>query len=190
VQRYITKDFVAAMLGVEIRRVEQLEADKSDPLPVAIRNKGKANQYDIGAVLKWQNRQLLAGVSENPDGTIYDFQKERARLTHEQADKVELENTQLRGELLPVGLLEQVLIESYTNLRAHLLAAPANHAVLLYDCDNVDELRARFSEIVEKLLNELAVDELSKAALARIEGTAESADNTEATTKVKRRAVG
>jgi len=190
IQKYITKDFVAAMLAVEPRRVEQLEADKKDPLPIAIRNRGKPNQYDIAAVHAWDIRRAFAGVSENPDGTVYDFAKERARLTHEQADKVELENAQLRGELLPAALLEQVLVESYANIRAHLLAAPTNHAVLLFECETPDELRARFSEVVEKLLNELSVDELSAAAIARIDCAAQSAEDTQAAPKAKRRSVG
>lgn len=177
-QQFITKAQVAAMFGVDVRSVTTWQNDQTDPLPVAVQGgRGKPHKYDIAQVHSWGVRRTLSDLAGTEDGQVYDFQKERARLTHEQADKVALENAQLRGELIASDVLRQTLVESYASIRAHLLAAPSNHALQLFEAEDLDELRTRLTGIMETLLQELAVNELSADAVSRIEGAAESAAN-------------
>ena len=180
-QAFVSKSQVAAMFGVDARTVTTWQQDRVDPLPVAVQGKrGQAHKYDLCAIHAWGVRRALDSLVENADGTIYNYEKERARLTYEQADKAALENAQMRGNLIAAEVLGQTLVESYANIRAHLLAAPSNHAPFLFDADTVDELRNRLAGVVQDLLLELAVDQLSADAVARIEDAAESAANPEA----------
>ncbi|WP_211160133.1 terminase small subunit [Aromatoleum aromaticum] len=54
-------------------------------------------------------REIAAGRATNGD---LDLAGERARLAKEQADKVAMQNAVTRGELAPVGLIEEVLAKA------------------------------------------------------------------------------
>jgi len=125
--KLIGRQQVRAMLGgVDDRTIARWQQRANDPLPVASR--GRPIQYDIGDVHKWGVRQRLADMTVADDGTVYDIDAERGRLTHHQANKTALEEQALAGVLIRADLVEQQWSAIAAGLRAHLLALPVRLA--------------------------------------------------------------
>jgi phage terminase Nu1 subunit (DNA packaging protein) len=105
-QKFVTKAIVASAFGVDLRTITCHQDQGVDPLPIAVKGRpGVPHKYDIEAVFGWGFRRKLDDLEIDKDGKAYVYETERARLTHEQADKVTLENSQLRGELIPRELV-------------------------------------------------------------------------------------
>lgn len=160
-QQFVTKAVVAAALDVDARTVSRYQGQSTDPLPVAVVGKrGTPHQYDIGAVVKWAIRQKLDELQAGQNGQVIDFNKERARLTQQQADKVTLENAQLRATLLPIEMVVSTWSEMIANARARLLGLPTKIAPAVTDCEDIAENRAILTEAISEALQELADDGL------------------------------
>lgn len=181
-QHYITKGLVSIMLCVDPRQVERYEKQELDPLPVAIKGgNGKPHQYDLAAVHAWSIRKHLADISGVQAGVIYNFEEERARLTHEQADKVTLENAQLRGELIPREVVEATWTEMTAHMRGRLLGMPTKLAPAVQASEDLAEIRAVLTDGVHEALKELSTDGLPKDARARVEYVSKNINQAEAT---------
>ena len=70
-------------------------------------------------------RETAAGRVQS-DGSSLDLSAERARLAAAQADKVEMENQLLRGEIVRVETLEAVLAQTGGKIKAQLEALPGS----------------------------------------------------------------
>lgn len=68
-------------------------------------------------------RDVAAGRSQSGEGGL-NLSDERARLAAAQADKVEMENEVMRGELAPVSVLERVLSHAANKVVALLDTLP------------------------------------------------------------------
>lgn len=68
-------------------------------------------------------RETAAGRSQSGESEL-NLNDERARLAAAQADKVEMENQVMRGELAPVATLEAVLVRAGGKIAAQLDAIP------------------------------------------------------------------
>ena len=90
-------------------RISTVAFDKWDVPQVA--KIGRQAFYTVDDVVKNRvdNAAPKESKSTNPDAIDYD--KERARLTKEQADAQELKNAVMRRELAPIELLEFALAE-------------------------------------------------------------------------------
>ena len=114
---------VAYLLGVTTRTIQAWGKRQSDPLPAAERTiRGQAKTYDPQAAVRWYLRNELAKLG--PDGEVLDLNAERARLAKQQADKVEMENRRLRGELVPVAVVRRYLEKILAAFRSRVLAIP------------------------------------------------------------------
>lgn len=69
-------------------------------------------------------RDAAAGRNRDPESKGLDPAEEKARLNAAQADKVEMENAERRGELAPVSVLEEVLVRAGTKVAATFDAIP------------------------------------------------------------------
>ena len=168
-QHYVTKGVVSIMLNVDSRTIERWEKHDGDPLPVAIKGGGgHPHQYDLAAIHSWSVRQHLADIQANDDGELYDYETERARLTHEQADKVELEVEQLRGELLRTSTVLLTWQELTANMRAKLLSLPTKAAHAVQGAEDLAGIRDTLTTVVHEALNEIASDGLPEDARNRI----------------------
>ena len=169
-QALVTKPAVALMFGVDERTVVRWQKDKTDPLPVAVRgSRGVPHQYDLAALLSWDRRRHMA---ETGDGQVYDFQKEKARLTHSQAEKAALEVAQIRGELIPAEIVAETWTESIINMRSRILGMPAKVAPQVQAAESLDEVREILTVAAYEALNEIATDDLTDEQIARIESSA------------------
>ena len=170
----ISKTMVARMFGVTTKSISRWQAREKDPLPIAIKGaRGVANQYDIAAVNDWGIRQALEKPRSMYAGRAYDYQKERARLTHQQAERAELENAITRGELIPASLVEETWTSDVLRMRARLLALPSKIAPTLSGLDTYSEVFEIIRAACYEAMEELSTDGLSEEQLNRIEAASE-----------------
>tara|TARA_R100000951_G_scaffold40964_1_gene34695 strand:- start:366 stop:941 length:576 start_codon:yes stop_codon:yes gene_type:complete len=104
---------------------------------------------------------VLYGASRSED---LDYQEERARLTHHQANKTELEEQVLRGELIPSSEIESLLSNIFTAFRAKLLGLPVKASpqlVIMADVVDAENLLRKF---IYEALEELSSYDLSEIA--------------------------
>lgn len=123
----ITKMQVVYLLGVEERTVTGWENRAEDPMPVAVRGKGRGtpNAYDPKEVLDWRVRQAVRQLAPaGSDGEILDANAEKARLNKEQADAAAIKNAVTRREIAPVALLEKAAADMAGQVAAILDSLP------------------------------------------------------------------
>ena len=167
-ENLINTNLVACMLGVTTKTIARWLKLKEDPLPVAIKGgKGQAHQFDIATVHQWGIRQYTKGA--NPNGEVYDYLHERARLTHLQADKAELENQVTRGELIPAPVVGAVWTQVILNARARILAMPTRIAHAVVAVDTVPEAHEIVRSACYEALTELANNEFESTSRSGIE---------------------
>lgn len=108
-------------------------------------------------------------------GEAFDGTKERARLTHHQANIAELDEDQKRGELVERTAVVIEVSEAVANMRAKLLNLPHKVASVVVAMDDLHEVKAILESAVHEslteLYNEYAGDENDSAG---IEATTEA----------------
>ena len=175
----ISKTMVAQMFGVTTKSISRWQSREKDPLPIAIKGaRGVANQYDIAAVNDWGVRRALEKPRSMYAGGAYDSQKERARLTYQQAERAQLENAVTRGELIPASLVEETWTDHVLRMRARLLSMPSRVAHQVQAAESFDEMRKIIATVAHEALAELKTEGLTSAQLARIESAAANAKPT------------
>ncbi|MGL5935490.1 MAG: hypothetical protein ACRCZI_07695, partial [Cetobacterium sp.] len=105
---------------------------------------------------QWLKRRHLRGLGIDQDGKRYDFDSERARLTHHQANKVALEERTLSGELIHSSTVAQVWGVMASNFRARMLALPSKAAPLAVGNGDVTAIEKIVMDLVKEALTELA----------------------------------
>lgn len=150
----LTQAVAAALLGVTARRLRQL-CNEPDPPP-----KNGDGQFDAVQFGAWLRVRAQAAVHQGPAGETYNYERERARLTKEQADKTELENGLLRAEIVRTELIEEHWSAMCANFRARLVALPNKLATLVADI----AARRKFMTTAQTLVHE-ALGEVEQDAL-------------------------
>ena len=87
-----------------------------------------------------------------------DIADQKTRLTKAQADKAELEVSELEAELIPAIKVQETWIEYISNVRAKLLALPSRVAHQVIIVDKYADAESIIKEYVHEALEEL-VDE-------------------------------
>lgn len=161
-QTYITRADLANAMGVDERQLGRWHKDPDNPLPLAIRGRGRGNpsQYDLAQVFEWFRRRVTADMVETPDGKVYDYGQERARLTHEQADKTALEVKELRRELVRVSVVRAAGQSMVAAFRARVLSLPSRLAQVALDATDLAEMQEEATTLVHEALDELSDDGL------------------------------
>ena len=149
---------------------------QSDGMPVAARFRGaRGNQYDVEECTAWRSGRRLTGhrhakVSHAPDGELsqdLDYNQERARLTHHQANIAELDAEARRGNLWPVETVAHMFQQIVGNARARLLAIPGKLRNRVPDMP--PRAHALVEDLIREALDELAADQLSDDARRALE---------------------
>ncbi len=111
-------------------------------------------------------REVAAGRKSDNVNTEYDLMEERARLSHHQANKTELEEGILRGELIEVESVINRWSAMISVFRSRLLSLPSKAAQVVSSVSDVHKNQETLSEYVYEALNELAgnglADEINK----------------------------
>lgn len=166
-------------------------------LPVLHRGgHGSPNQYDTEQVIGWMIQREIGKLSVHDDGTVYNFEAEKARLTHEQAEKVAMENSVRRGELVDTGLVAGWWASIITNAKQRLLAIPTKAAPLVLGRSSMPEVRDQLETLINEVLLELSTtDPLASSsgdegveAAAKADSESVGGPEAEAKPRSKRRA--
>ncbi|MFE8033835.1 hypothetical protein [Thiohalocapsa marina] len=172
----ISQLLAAQLAGVTDRRMRQIEHEQDPPPRLA------DGTYDAAAFGRWLKRRWERDIGIGDDGQVYDYERERARLTKAQADRTELEAAELRGEMARA----EDVIEAWGRMlgaaRARLLSMPAKVAPRVRAATS-DQIASGLIEAeVLEALEELSSDGLPdrtrsrRARLARDSSTAPEAD--------------
>lgn len=148
----LSKAQAAALAGVGVRRLDQL-AHEDDP-PV----RSSDGTYPPKEFGDWLRRRQLESLGVAQDGTVYDYDAERARLTHHQANIAALDEAKRRGELIPAEDVAREWADMVGRCRSKLLALPARLAARVMTCTTVREAEDFARGEVHAVLDELATE--------------------------------
>lgn len=157
----LTQEQAAELAGLTVRHLRRLERE-SNPPPRESSGGYPASEY--GA---WLKSRALSGVTIGDDGTVYNYEAERARLTHEQANKAELEVAELRGELVRSSEVGPYWADMVASMRSKLIGTPPNIAALIADPVARAKVQAQAESLVYQALAEIEKDGLPSAARER-----------------------
>jgi len=130
-------------------------------------------------------RAMAAGwKGEDEDGEVLDLTAERARKAKEEADRLEMQNAQMRRELLPRADVDAAVIEDYSRVRARLLNVPSKVAPLVAAATEPREAEGLVKRAIYEALQELSDPE------ALFDTGAGMADGIEASADADRERVG
>lgn len=135
--------------------------------------------FYLPEVVAWRYSGKVDG-----DNNVLDLQAERARLAKEQADKTAMENARIRGELVPVQAVRQLLEAVLSTFKTRVLALPSKLAPLLIGLTSPVDAR----DVVDNGLTD-ALNELSRLSCADI-GIESGDAGSEATTEADSERVG
>lgn len=147
----VNVEAIAKALNLTTRRVHQL---KAEGLPTVGRG-----QYELGPCMAWyirylQNALEKRGPNVNPDTP--DLLAEKTRLAREQGDKLSIENSIKRGELVYVTDVVNTWADHISSAKAKLMAMPTKLAPQLVNQSNANVIAGRIREEVDAALTELS----------------------------------
>lgn len=164
----LMQDQAADLAGLTVPGL-RMQSNTADPPP-----KG-ANGYPPREFGEWLKRRHLRGVGVDQEGVRYDYEQERARLTKAQADKTELEASELRGLTVRTEWVTDEWGRMLGNLRQRLLALPTKAAPRARGALSDAEAAALIEADVIEALQELSTDGLDHRTRSRQErGTADA----------------
>lgn len=163
---------LAGLLGISERRVRELRDRRVIP------DNGRG-RYELGVAIPAycaHQRAVAAGHrGEGEDGEVLDLTAERARKAKEEADRLEMQNAQMRGELLARADVDAAVIEDYSRVRARLLNIPSKVAPLVAAVTEPREAEGMVKRAINEALQELSDPDALAAAGAGLAGGAETA---------------
>lgn len=136
--------------------------------------RGASNQYDTADVIAWMIRQEIEKLTVGEDGTVHDYEAERARLTHHQANKTELEAKVLRGELIPADTVERVQGSMVGAFRSKLLSMPTKTAGKVQHMADIADIEDAIRAEIYEALSELSDYDPSAYGVSIIQEDSES----------------
>lgn len=148
----LSKAQAADLAGIGVRRLNQL-AHEDDP-PV----RSSDGTYPPKEFGDWLRRRQLESLGVAQDGTVYDYDAERARLTHHQANIAALDEAKRRGELIPADDVAREWADMVGRCRSKLLALPARLSTHAMTCATVRECEDFARGEVHAALDELAAE--------------------------------
>lgn len=151
----VNKQQLAKILG---RSVKILTEWQREGMPVEVLGKGgrgRSSEYDTAKVIDWLIQRERKNLVTTGDGEVYDFATEKSRLTYHQANKAELEEKVLRGELQHVDEIRAKWSAELTAFRAKLLAIPTKSAPEMQYLNDLSEIEEFLKSMIHDALGEL-----------------------------------
>ena len=142
---------IARFLNLTERRVQQLARDGIIP-------KADKGKYDLVRCVQHYVQYLQERAYGNGD-TARDTHHERARLIKAQADKTELEVAEMRGQLIPIEIIEHDWMQHVSSCRMRLLAIPSKSAFQIASLKEPAEIERFLKASIYEALTELARDD-------------------------------
>lgn len=110
-------------------------------------------KYDLVATVR---KVLEATKNGSNSDEGHDFQVEKARLTKAQADKAEMEVSELSGDLVQVLDVVDEWQDQLMDMKGKLLSIPSKLATLVADMDNPSEVQELIDDYIREALLELS----------------------------------
>lgn len=117
-----------------------------------------ANGFPCREFGDWLQRRHLRGLGVSVDGQVFDLKSEQARFNHHAANLKQLEEAQLRGELLPASEVLEQWQAILANARARLLAIPSRLAAQAHAAVTRQAVEELIRQGVYEALEELSED--------------------------------
>jgi len=159
---------VAEHLDLSTKRISELIRDGILPSKMG---RSPLN-LDVCRIAYISYLRKLGGYNKRSGGG--DIAEEKTRLTKAQADKAELEVSELEGQLIPAQLVQDTWTDFVANARAKLLALPSKIAHQVIALDKYAEAELLIKENVHDALSELAEDGIPTKYADRVEQHEES----------------
>jgi terminase small subunit / prophage DNA-packing protein len=160
-----TQEEVAQHIDLSSRQVRTLV--KSGVLPSSSGTGGLSLDDCRMAYIRYLRGRATGRVTV--DTAELDVHKERARLTHHQANIASLEEREREGELVKYSDVVAEVSDAVANTRAKLLAIPTKISTVIVGMDRLsdveDVLETAVLEALEELYNEYAGDATSGESL-------------------------
>jgi terminase small subunit / prophage DNA-packing protein len=118
-------------------------------------DKGKLDLDEARLAYCAHLRSVASGRSGNIEVDL-DITEQRARKAKEEADKLEMQNAQLRGELLAREDVDAAVVSAFARVRARLIGVPSKVAPLVVVMDNPAEIEGSIRKAIYEALKELA----------------------------------
>lgn len=138
-----TQSKLAAELGMDRRTVGR-KLTGLDP-----HRKTKRGEY-------YWLRDVLDHLVVQERGDDLDLHQEQAKLAEKRREKIELENSELRGELCRVSDIEHYWSEVLSNVKAKMRAIPHNTAHRVMAAGALSEALKILEDAVDECLSELS----------------------------------
>lgn len=149
----VNKKELSEILG---KTQQTLTTWQKNGLPIfAEGSNGMSHQYKTEDVIQWLISREISKLTIDSEGRVHDYEAERARLTHHQANKTALEEQVLKGELLRAEEVAQVWGDMVSAFRAKMLSLPTKSAAQLVSQPDLavieDVLRNQVYEALKEL---------------------------------------
>ena len=126
-------------------------------LPIEVEGRrGAGNKYNVAKVIDWLIQRKISTLTVSEDGAVHDYEAERARLTHHQANKTELEAQVLKGKLIAAETVERVQGDMVSAFRAKMLSLPTKTAGKVQNLTSLAEIEEVLRLEVHESLTELS----------------------------------
>ncbi|WP_345198935.1 terminase small subunit [Kistimonas scapharcae] len=120
---------------------------------------GTANLYDTEEIIQWMiSREIERRIADHGGdmGDWFDYEKERARLTHHQANIAGLDEEVKRGRLIPADVVESAWVDFVAAFRAKVLSIPTKAAHQFITLSDLNQIQDCLKEHLFEALAELA----------------------------------
>ena len=153
-QNLQSKDVIAKIFGVSVRRIEQLKDEG------IIKGQGRPMKFDLLPTIQAYIRYLsdkAPGREEKASVSELEEQKLKAEvdIKRAKAEAAQMELDELRGKLHSAEDVEEIITDHVLFLRSMLMAMPGKLAVDCASLDKAAEVAARIQEEVYRILNSL-----------------------------------
>lgn len=151
--RLVNREELAGWFGVDPGTITEWRK-QGLPRQSAAAGRG-GDTYDSEAVIEWYSQWRAQSLAIDDDGKVIDFDKERARLTKEQADKAAMANALQRGKLVDAERAAMLWANVLVNCKTRLLSIPTKAAPLVIGCKTMPQARDVIERFVVEALNDL-----------------------------------
>jgi len=163
----LTKADLAAALNCSLTTLERLEKKHGPITSSYSTEKGNRRYFSLADFATWLQAKGRDEIKSTKSGELFDYEQEKARLTHFQANKCALEYQTMAKEVIPAEEVEKELVGMAVNIRKAVMALPRRVA---YACAN---------ETREAVIEEYLEDEC-RALLTELGDVADSSEHLEA----------
>lgn len=187
----VSREFLALLFGLSVRRVQQLVEKRV--IPDAVTH----GEYDMASCVQAYIQHLRGRIAQGGDTMA----KQKVRILKARADSAELERAKLQGKLVPAVEVGDAWRALVAVIRQNLLTVPTKVAALLGMARSASEaqqiLKTAINEALEGLnrfdlsaIVEASADVTASAASLADTGDAEDADDDPATADLDSEPVG